>query len=293
MHAPKKKISITPEIEAIIMHIGSLIKNYAKPVLMVNEFQSLIKNSLPKSIGVNVIEEILEESGVIHRDILKSDEYRDVKRITIPSLNPTPYHYAVSLRGEAYLSHSSAVHLLGLTQQQPKTIYVNREQSKKPQPEGVLLQESIDRAFSRPQRRSRYVFKILGFKIVLLSGKATGRAGVIDDDITGLPITCLERTLIDITVRPRYAGGVFQVSQAFKEALNEIDTVKMLSLLKRINYIYPYHQALGFYLERAGANKGMLKQLKDMDLNFDFYLDYSMANPNYDESWRIFYPLGV
>lgn len=282
-----------PKTVAILDQISSLLKQHGKPVLMPSEFRSLLVELLPKKTKLRTVEKILEQVGVIRKRVLKSDNYEDIKRIAVPSLEPTPYHYAISLRSEAYLSHASAVYLLGLTQQQPKTVYVNKEQSSKLQPEATLSQESIDRAFSRPQRRSNYVYRIDGFQIVLLSGKATGRAGVVDDPQTGLPMTCLERTLIDMTVRPRYAGGVFQVSQAFKEAIKEIDISKLVSLLRSLNYRYPYHQALGFYLERAGANNSMLVQLRDLGLHFNFYLDYSMANPAFDKSWRVFYPLGV
>jgi predicted transcriptional regulator of viral defense system len=106
-------------------------------------------------------------------------------------------------------------------------------------------------------------------------------------------MTCLERTLIDIVVRPRYSGGVFQVAQAFSQAAKEVDIPKLVSLLSRLNYRYPYHQALGFYLEHAGINDSRLGQLRDLDLQFDFYLDYSMENPSFSKSWRVFYPLGV
>jgi predicted transcriptional regulator of viral defense system len=273
--------------------IISALQKRGKPVLMPGEFRSLISDLRPKGVKPRTLEQILEKAGTIRLRILKSDHYGDVKRVSIPSLNPTPFHYAISLRGEAYLSHGSAVYLLGLTQQQPKTIYVNKEQSKKPQPEGALSQEAIDRAFSRPQRRSNYVYRIDGFQIVQLSGKATGRAGVIDDQTTRLPITSLERTLIDIAVRPRYSGGVFQVSQAFKEAANDLDASKLISLLGILNHRYPYHQALGFYLERAGADNYLLSRLRGYGLHFDFYLDYSIANPVLDKSWRVYYPLGV
>jgi len=283
----------SPNLETAIKKITSLIKKRAKPVLTVREFKSILREFTSKGIKAKVLESILEENGVIHQQVLRCDEYRDIMRISVPSLNPTFYHYAISLRGGTYLSHSSAVHLLGLTQQQPKIIYVNKEQSKKPQPEGSLTQESIDRAFSRAQRRSKYVFRINGHQLVLLSGKATGRAGVEHDDIIGLPRTCLERTLIDITVRPRYAGGVFQVAQAFKEAVNDINESKLLSILNTLDYRYPYHQALGFYLERAGASNSVLNRLRKMGLEFNFYLDYAMADPNWDKSWRVFYPLGV
>ncbi len=269
------------------------LKNLGKSVIMVNEFQKLIRDSLPKSIKVQKIEEDLEVLGYIERKVLKSDNYKGVKRISIPHLKPTPYHFAVSLRSEAYLSHSSAVHILGLTQQQPKVIYVNKEQSPKRESEEPILQESIDRAFSRPQRRSNYIFKIDGIQIVLISGKSTGNVGVITDKIVDLPLTCLERTLIDITVRPRYAGGVFQVSQAYKEAVSNINYSYLLELLSKVNYRYPYHQAIGFYLERANADKDIIKRIKDIGIKLNFYLDYSMANPQFDKSWRVFYPLGV
>ncbi|MBN1698720.1 MAG: hypothetical protein JW881_14490 [Spirochaetales bacterium] len=273
--------------------ISSILLQNGKPVLMTDEFRKLVNKAQIKGIKEKEIKRDLEKSGIIQIKILKSEHYQDVKRISIPSLNPTPYHYAVSLRGKAYLSHSSAVHLLGLTQQEPKVIYVNKEQSSKQESGDILLQENIDRAFSRPQRQSKYTFKIDGTKIILISGKSTGLAGVINDKTTGLPLTCLERTLIDITVRPRYTGGVFQVAQAFKEAVNEINSSKLLSIFNTLNYRYPYHQSLGFYLERAGAKREILDKLKEKGLKYKFYLDYSIFKPGFDESWRVFYPLGI
>ena len=154
-----------------------LLTQHGKPVLTSSELRGLIVNSTPAKIRPKAAEEILERTGIIRTRVLKSEVYEDVKRVCVPALQPTPFHYAISLRGGTYLSHPSAVYLLGLTQQQPKTIYVNKEQSSKPTMEGPLSQESIDRAFSHPQRRSNYMFKIDGFQIVLLSGKATGRAG--------------------------------------------------------------------------------------------------------------------
>jgi hypothetical protein len=274
-------------------NLSALFIQDGRPVLTQSELNRLLRNSLPAKLRPKPIQEILERTGAIRTRVLKSEAYDDVRRISVPALQPTPFHYALSLRGSAYLSHASAVYLLGLTQQQPKTVYVNKEQSSKPAAEGPINQESIDRAFSRPQRRSNYVYKIDGFQIVLLSGKSTGNAGVINEAKTRLPMTCLERTLIDIVVRPRYAGGVFQVAQAFSQAAKEVDIPKLVSLLSRLNYRYPYHQGLGFYLEHAGINDSRLGQLRDLGLQFDFYLDYSMENPSFSKSWRVFYPLGV
>ena len=283
----------SPFIAELADDVASKIMQSGNPVLMPTDLRKVIKENVPQHVTQRKIIKALIDRGFIEEKLLKSESYKDVERIIVPSLQPTPYHYALSLRRKTYLSHGSAVHLLGLTQQQPRTIYVNKEQSAKPIPQGSLTQESIDRAFSRPQRRSNYVFRIDDTQIVLLSGKATSKAGVIVEESLNVPITSLERTLIDITVRPRYAGGVFQVLQAFMQAIDDINVEKMLKLLRLLDYRYPYHQALGFYLERGGADATALGQFKELGIDFDFYLDYSMGSTEYDESWKVFYPLGI
>ena len=66
-----------------------------------------------------------------------------------------------------------------------------------------------------------------------------------------LEVTDLERTLIDITVRPNYAGGAKAVLSAYRQARGRISVDKLLTFLKRFDYVYPYHQAIGFYLEKS------------------------------------------
>ncbi len=271
---------------------NAIIQNN-KPVLMQNEFNELVKKNLNPYTSLKNIKSGLIENGIIIIKILRSEEYKDVKRIGVPELHPTPYHYAVSLRKKTYLTHASALNILGLTQQIPKTIYVNKEQSPKKQSNEPLIQESIDRAFANQQRKSKYIFKIGSHNIILLSGKATNNAGVETDKIINLPRTCLERTLIDITVRPRYAGNVFNVLEAYQSSIKDIDYVKLLELLEKLDYKYPYHQSLGFYLEKAGAPKEELQKLRDLGIEFNFYLDYSMASTTFNESWRIFHPMGI
>ncbi len=269
------------------------LQKYNRAVLMPAEFRSLVKDHVPVRTRQKEIESALMKAGVIRRVTLRSDGYRDIDRIAVVGLSPTPYDHALSIRSGSYLSHGSAVHLHGLTEQQPRMVYVNKEQGKKPASAGPLSQDAIDRAFSRPQRRSKYVFRIDDAQIVLLAGKQTGNAGVVTDPATGHPSTCLERTLIDIAVRPRYAGGVFQVMSAFSTAATAIDPARLLELLQVLDYKYPYHQALGFYLQRAGADPGLLQSIRSLGLEFDFYLDYTMASPQYDASWRVYFPLGV
>lgn len=206
------------------------------------------------------------------------------------------YAVAETLKTDAYLSHASAVFLHGLTEQIPKVIYVNKEQTPKPEPSGELTQAGIDNAFRNAPRVSNYVFKYDDYRITLLSGKNTGRLEV--SELTGpggevLDVTKLERTLIDIAVRPNYAGGVFEVLAAYRAAKDRVSFNTLLATLRKLNYVYPYHQAIGFYMERAGYDPAKLNRLKELGLNFDFYLTNRVANPQYSSTWRIYYPEGL
>jgi hypothetical protein len=230
--------------------------------------------------------------GKLRQVTVKCDPYTSVTRYVWGEASP--YHIGLSIRRGAYLSHASALFLHGLTDQIPKSVYVNREQSQKPQ-SGTLTQAAIDRAFSHKQRRSKYIFSYGEWQIVLLSGKHTGRLGVFSmPSKLGEPlsVTSVERTLIDIVVRPDYAGGVYQVLQAFKSAKQRISTNVLLATLKKLGYLYPYHQAVGFYLQRAGYESERWQRIMKMPQEFDFYLAHNIHDTEYDQSWRLFFPKG-
>jgi len=204
------------------------------------------------------------------------------------------YEIAVSMKREAYLCHGTAMFLHGLTDQIPARIYVNSEQSPKPG-SGHLTQEGINRAFAGKQRESQYIFKFGDSEALLLWGKNTGQLEVIDMEYsrTKLRVTGLERTLIDIVVRPSYAGGVFQVLEAYRGAKDRVSVGTLVATLKRLDYIYPYHQAIGFYLQRAGYSKSQYGRLKSIGLKYDFYLAYGLKDKEYDSDWRLFFPKGL
>lgn len=207
----------------------------------------------------------------------------------------SPYEIALTLRPGSYLSHGTAVFLHGLTQLVPSTFYVNKEQREKSASASSLTQEGINRAFLRPQRQSQYIFSHRDWRIVLLSGKHTGNLEV--GEIPGprgetVAATKLERTLIDIVVRPAYAGGVYQVLEAYRAAKDRASTNVLLAVLKKLDYTYPYHQAIGFYMERAGYETKRTERFKRLGLDLDFYLAHGIDDRAYDDRWRLFYPKG-
>lgn len=200
-----------------------------------------------------------------------------------------------SLREKGYFTHYTAIHLHGLTDQIPKTIYLNSEQ-KATGGGGQLSQGNIDRAFKRKPRVSKNLTTFGEQRVCLLNGQNTGLLGVVGMELEGgleLRVTNIERTLIDATVRPVYSGGVFEVAQAFSAAYGHFSTNKLVSYLRKLNYTYPYHQAIGFYLERTGKySDSQIALLRRFEMEYDFYLAHDVKDVDYVKSWRLFVPKG-
>jgi len=254
---------------------------------------------LPKSYSAKHFIEIALEAGVVQKLRLIPDEapYSATSFTRYVIGTPPPYAIGLSLKRNSYLSHASAIFMHGLTEQIPRTIYVNREQSPKPKPGGGLTQEGITRAFRRKPRRSRYALVGGEWRHILLSGKNTGNLGVEPLSIPGfhrsLPTTNIERTLIDIVVRPFYAGGLIEVARAFRGARERISVNKLCGMIGKLDYVYPYHQAIGFLMEQVGYSEGQLDLMRTLPIDFDFYLDYGMGETSYDPAWRIYSPANM
>ena len=207
------------------------------------------------------------------------------------------YELLMTLQPACYFTHYTAMYLHSLTEQVPKTIYVNKEQTAKSRGEGALTQDRIDTALRRPTRMSNNFTEYQNYKIYLLNGKNTGNLGVIQmngPEEERIRVTDIERTLIDVTVRPIYAGGVFEVLKAYKLARPKVSVNKLAATLKKLDYIYPYHQAVGFYLERAGVyRESSISLLKKFGFKYDFYLMHQIKEKEYSKKWRLYFPKGL
>jgi hypothetical protein len=103
-------------------------------------------------------------------------------------------------------------------------------------------------------------------------------------------LTDVERTLIDIAVRPSYAGGAKNVARAYRNAKARLSVPRLAKMLEQLEYVYPYHQAIGFYLQTAGQPSSTLQPLRDFGLKFDFYLEHGTKHSQFDPTWRIHFP---
>ncbi|NLA32969.1 MAG: hypothetical protein GX864_03420 [Mollicutes bacterium] len=247
------------------------------------------------NIKRNLFINILLELEIISKIPIECPS-RNINRYMFKSSNI--YEKALSLNSNSYLSHYTAVFLHDLTLNVPKVIYTNTEQYEKPNKtkRDELRQINIDKAFSRKFRRSNNIayFKKQpnDIKVVMLNSKYKKDSKLIYLPINDslLAITSIERTLIDIVVRPEYSGGVSEVINIFKNSKSKISINKLISILNNSDYIYPYHQSVGFYLETAGYPENTLKKFENYDFKYNFYLAYQMIDPSFSKRWKVYYP---
>ena len=206
-----------------------------------------------------------------------------------------------SIDEKGYFSHYTAISFHGLTEQIPKAIYFNIEQRLRPGG-GELTQAGINRSFATECRTTNNVATFSEYTIHLLNGGNTDQLGVIEKTIGGnstigttnlstIRTTNLERTLIDIAVRAVYSGGIAEVAKAFSEAAGRFSINRLCAYLRQIGYTYPYHQSIGYYLERSGKYTPS-RQLEEFKIEFDFKLDYKMKETEYIKKWRLHVPKG-
>jgi predicted transcriptional regulator of viral defense system len=220
-------------------------------------------------------------------------------KLKFNSLEPTRYSWgqidiidlALSIRKTGYMSHYTALAYHGLTEQVPKTIYINVEQSEKSTRPGVLQQSQIDNALANPAKLSNNYAVYNDQTIYLLNGMNTNLLGVEINNEKNIRVTNLERTLIDITIRPEYSGGIYEVLKAFENASENVSINKLVSYLKQLNHIYPYHQCIGFYMMATGKYRtNQLQLIQKLDMPFRFYLSHGIGKRVFSKDWNLYYP---
>lgn len=250
---------------------------------------------LGKTTRTNEFISFLKDAAIITREIrILMPDGSMTTRYTIGDCEA--HELAASIYPGAHFSHYTALYLHQLTNTIPKSVYLLKEDKYVFSNRSGLVQRNIDLAFSRPMRKTNNIATFDDINIYMLLGKRhSDEEGIEKLEISGkiYRITSVERTLIDIVVRPEYSGGPSEILDAYKLAKGRVSVNLLVKILKDMDFTYPYHQSIGYLLERAGYKESLLKLVESIGIEYDFYLTYGMKDKDYSARWRLFFPKGL
>jgi len=278
------------EIQAALAKEGRRIYTHRDVADLLHRYHRVWR--LPQSTTTNRFLAFLLDKHELTAHDLTAEEYgRSTTRYVFGKVSTQ--ELALTLSPRAYFSHGTALVLHELAEADETTLYLNIEQSEKKQPGGALTQAALDNAFKAQPRQSKMIYTVLGSRVFQIAGKNTKQLGVEKiSHASGemLSVTSLERSLIDAVVRPAYAGGPAVVAQAYRRAKDRVSPDKLAAMLNKLDHKYPYHQAIGFLMERTGYSKAACNKFRPKTIQHDFYLANAMPNPAYSAHWRLYYP---
>jgi predicted transcriptional regulator of viral defense system len=221
---------------------------------------------------------------------------------SLPLADLDTHKLIASALPNGYFCNLTAVYHHALTNQIPNVIYWCHEKLV-PQKRRSVQKISNTRmrsAFVKPHRRTNFVVQHNGLEIHVIARTQGSDHGVEriqarhSPSPIGSRITCLERTLIDAVVSPHYNGGVMSLCDYFRAARNRMNLSRLLDIYQRLNFVYPYAQSLGFFMEHSGMQEKAEALRSAYPPRQRFYVDHGAKTTwIYDERWMVSYPKGL
>jgi len=184
---------------------------------------------------------------------------RGLYKISTSFLGMTPIHefeIAMALVNPAAISHWSAMHFHGMTEQIPRIVYDTTTQ-----PINILRSSKKLRKTQR-----NYNKEIEGILYQFIRIKPERFFGIRDYWVGEVKVTITdpERTLIDGLVSPRYFGGWAEVYSAFELQFSKLDLNKMIEYSTRFSAAVA--KRLGWILEKLGVENSILQKLENIPI---------------------------
>lgn len=258
-----------------------LSQEQLKEILEQLKDKSLVSSSLSyNSFLLKLIDKGLIQKSITIRGHIKT-------RYTF-SQDFNIYDFCNSLEKNSFFSMSTALNIQALSDFREEYIFVSKERSTKIEQGNVTLtQENIDNAFSKKPRRTNAYDKIDNHVVVLLEANKTDTFEVIE--YNGYRVSSVNRAFVEMITNVQYLQSsetIIEVFTKIKEKLN-LDTI--YTIIEKFDFIYPYFQLAGFYLEQIGLLKAELIKFYDKKSKLNFYTQKNKNHYEFDEYWKVYY----
>ena len=185
---------------------------------------------------------------------------------SFPGMTPVhEFEIAMALVQPSAISHWSALHFHGMTEQIPQRVYVTTTQAV-PISRAVKMRNKGQRSFSR---------EINGIIYEFIKIKPERFFGIKDFWVGEVKVTITdpERTLIDGLISPKYFGGWAEIFSVFESHISSLDLAKMISYSLQLDAVIT--KRLGWIMEKAGVEDSILQKLEAVPIKGYRVLDSS------------------
>lgn len=200
-----------------------------------------------------------------------------------------------------HFCHYTSVVFHELSNQVPNRVYIRKRDVGANRFRTDRLSDlQIRTQFLKPHRRSGDTETLGGGTIIFIAGGLHDEIGVVSvpsnysEFPQGSRITNLERCLIDAVVAPHYNGGITTLPGLFEEAVEQLDLQKLIEHYRELDFLYPYHQTLGFFLDHSGQEEAAAQWREHFPPTNRFFVDKAAKSSwSYDPKWQVYYPRGL
>lgn len=198
------------------------------------------------------------------------------------------YQFSKTLEKKSFFSMSTALNIQNLTNARNDLVFVSKERATRLEFDlKTIKQESIDNAFSKKPRRTTAHDKIKDYSIVILQSNNTNEYEVID--YNGYRVSSVNRVFVEAISNIQYFKNPDFLIKTFKEIKEELNVKDIYDVITNFDFIYPYYQLAGFYLEKIGFKKDELVSFYNKKSNLNFYTHKNQMKYNYNEYWKIYF----
>ena len=173
--------------------------------------------------------------------------------LSFPGMTPVhEFEIAMTLVQPSAISHWSALHFHGMTEQIPQRVYITTTQTV-PISKAVKTRNKSQRSFSR---------EINGILYEFIKIKPERFFGIKDFWVGEVKVTITdpERTLIDGLISPKHFGGWAEIYSAFESRISSLDLARMVDYSLRLDAVIT--KRLGWIMEKVGVEDSILRRLE-------------------------------
>ncbi|MCT7546617.1 hypothetical protein N5T80_09835 [Aliarcobacter cryaerophilus] len=273
-------------------------KNKEQILYILNEKRFFSINDI-----ANILDE-LKEKNLVSNSLSQNDFYlkllydglishtitiRDVEKIRY-TLNKefNIYDFVYSLERNGFFSMFTSLNIQGFTNFRDNFIFISKERMQRVNFSSKnITQEAIDKAFSNKPRKTKAYNTIYNYNIVMLESNNTQGVGIIN--YNGYKVSSINRAFVEIISNIQYSKTPYDVIWEFRQLKDKLDINEIFKIIEKFDFIYPYYQLAGYYLEKIGFLKEELSRFFNNKTNLIFYTMKNKTNYDLDEYWGIKY----